>query len=280
MKINNLNYTYNSQVKNSTVSAKSKNVAFSGLYGKAVDKLADPLSKWMVNISSSKPVKSMVKTFSKSKQGYTHMMTIESIVIGGFYMQNTARNKKIEKDQKLPLMINDGLVTAISAVMNYTLDDKIAKKIKQLQDSVKIHSMNNATKEMLEDASKILDDKNLTKICLELNPFHLTNGKAAVEEAIAKVLDKDTLRRVMDTISPEKIAKASQKTVNAKKMADVLDGIDRLKGLAIFSVIYRYISPVVITPIANKISGKIQHSKKENKAPEAQVKAETTTAKK
>ncbi len=281
MKINNLNYSYtNLNNKKTSLPAKANNVSFGGAYGKAIDKIADPLSKWMVSISDSKPVKSMIKTFSQSKQGYTHMMTIESIVIGGFYMQNTARNKKIEKDQKLPLMINDGLVTAIAAVLNYTLDGKIANKIKQLQDSVKIHSMNNATKEMLDEASKILDSKQLTKVCLELNPFHLANGKDAVEEALTKVLDKDTLKKVMQTITPEKITTATSKTIKAKTMADVLTGIDLLKGLAIFSIIYRYLSPVIITPIANKISGKIQHSAKDKKAAAIEQKPAETVVKK
>ncbi len=267
MKINNSTYIPNAS------SAPAKNVSFGNgtvpkgsLYSQGVDKIAEPISKWMVNLFNKKPIKSMIKGFSHSPLGYTHMMTIESIVIGGFYMFNTARNKKIEKEQKLPLIINDGLVTSLAAVLNYTMDDKISSKIKQLQDSVKTNSMKNATKEMLEEASKIIDEKKLKQICAKLTPIDLSAGKEAVGKAISEIVDADTLKKVMNTISPEKIIKASNSTIQAEQMTKIIDGIGKFKTLAIFTIIYRYLSPVLITPIANNISGKIQHSIKEKKA--------------
>ena len=36
----------------------------------------------------------------------------------------------------------------------------------------------------------------------------------------------------------------------------IIPGINKIKTLVIFGIIYRYLSPVIMTPIANKISAK------------------------
>ena len=44
----------------------------------------------------------------------------------------------------------------------------------------------------------------------------------------------------------------------------VIPGINKIKTLVIFGIIYRYLGPVVVTPIANKLSSKFFSNKKEN----------------
>ncbi len=261
MKINNFNYNYTSNIKQQAAPATNKKVSFGGVYQKALDKCANPISNFMMKVSDTKIAKKIVKGFSSTKLGYTHMMTIESIVIGAFYMQNTARNKNIEKKQKLPLMINDGLVTALAAVLNYTLDDRISSSIDKLQESVKKHTMLNATKEMFEKTKDVVDNDTISKICAKINPNNLKQGKEGFKKAIGEVVEnKETLSKLMDVITPEAIQTAADKTVDIKDMKRITEGMKAFKTMVIFALIYRYISPVVITPIANKISGSIQKS--------------------
>ena len=56
-----------------------------------------------------------------------------------------------------------------------------------------------------------------------------------------------------------------------KKKSDRLKGFKTLASLATFTLIYRYITPVIITPIANMIGGKLNNKVAEKKAQTKQV---------
>ena len=61
----------------------------------------------------------------------------------------------------------------------------------------------------------------------------------------------------------------------AREQADkILPGFNKLKVLVIFGLIYRYLGPVVITPIANKISSKFFDKKSDEVKPEQAKPAE------
>lgn len=69
----------------------------------------------------------------------------------------------------------------------------------------------------------------------------------------------------------EKVNPAMDKTM----MHNSLNGLKNLKSLVVFATIYRFIGPVLLNPIANKITGR----KKGDKKPEQEKqKAENTTA--
>lgn len=202
MKINN-NLNYLSAVKaqqnanafKSAARPQGSQVAFGGAAAAVAQKAPSAITKGIGAViekaGNTNLLKKMAHLIGNSKFGYTHLLTIESVILTGFYMSNTAKNDKIKKEQKLPLMINDALVTVFSAVCNYTLDGFINKKIKSFQN-------------VFKQLNKNVDEKTLNKY---------------------------------------------------------LTGIDKFKSIVIFTMIYRYLGPVVLTPVANKISGVIQKKK-------------------
>ena len=56
------------------------------------------------------------------------------------------------------------------------------------------------------------------------------------------------------------------KNLSARMEADkIIPGINKLKVLVILGLIYRFVGPVVITPIANKLSSKLFKNTRDDK---------------
>lgn len=167
------------------------------------NKVEKPLEKFLVKASNTKIFSKVCKLVGKSKSPISMLLFLDSIILSGFYMINTATNKKIEKKQKAPLIINQGLVLAVSSIASFTLDGVLSDKIGKFKEAYK-------------------------------------------------------------TLSIEKLADKSKKSLD--KIEGVAKGIDIFKTLIVFGMIYRFGAPVILTPIANKISGKVQHSHEEKRA--------------
>ena len=118
-----------------------------------------------------------------------HLIAGESIWLTGFYANETRRSKDIEKEQKLPLVLNQVITTGFCTAGAYGFDGTIKNKMTDLQ-------------------------------------------------AIYKKLNPNLPKEVIES---------------------KLTGIKLLAPVVIFTVIYRFIGPVVVTPIANAISNKIQN---------------------
>ena len=173
----NTNGAYSSQQQNQT---NAQRPLFKGNpYTTATDKFAGTFAK----IAKNEKMVNLLKTFEKHKM-FTWLSAITGVTISGFYMYNTAKSKKIEPEQKKPLMVNMGLVTALATTAGVIADNAVDKRIKNYQEFFK-----------------------------QKNPQ-------------------------MDT----------------KTLDSCVTGIRGAATLLIFTMIYRYIAPVVVTPIANKIS--------------------------
>lgn len=282
MKINSISnqqYKYNRNQKTSSANANNS-PAFKGFYE---------------SVAQSKPFQSVIGRLAKSDKTFTHLMLAESCLLSGFYMINTLRNKKIEKEQKPQMVINDALVLGVSSAGALFLDDKVSNVVTKVankyyskpatQEFYKKLGLE-AQKKMAGAAPKmqLLDEvvngadavakkmggqlKGLVGKAGELKPFEispdgLTSLQGKVKEAVnsnSGNLDKakEAVKGCVDDV---------YNALAAKKEADkILPGINKIKTLIIFGIIYRYLGPVVVTPIANKISSKFFDKKKDNKA--------------
>ena len=52
----------------------------------------------------------------------------------------------------------------------------------------------------------------------------------------------------------------------------IIPGINKIKTVVIFGIIYRYLGPVLVTPLANKLSSKLFDKKKPEEAKTQQTK--------
>lgn len=193
MKINAVTNNYN--VQNSVMNKNQKN---NPSFGHIVPQpVVDGLTKFYGNVIEKEGFQKFVKEFSKSDKSFTNIMIAESIILSGFYMINTLTNKKIKKEQKPQMLINDTMTLAVSAGGAYFFDDKVTKVVNDFTD--KFMKKNGAFYSIEENASNFKD------------------------------------------------------------------GMRKIKTLVIFGLIYRYLGPVLITPLANKISSKFFNKTDKNK---------------
>lgn len=261
-------------------------------------------------IASYKPVQKIVDWF-KDKNYQAHLAAIVGCILSGFYMLDTAKSKTIEKDQKLPLILNQGVVCAFSTAGAYTLNSYLDKKINNIAELFSIAKIKN--KKLQEHFLKFkadsqyadvveraaLKNEKLGGILKKLeSKFEFTNNtivfikeelKKNKNDSVAKSFLKEiksinTCGRDKADVIKElflKQMKESQVLKNAYNresmnnaiklysglpesgnLPKLLNGFKTAKALMIFALIYRFVSPVIATPIANKFSEKLEAKKK------------------
>ena len=226
-------------IKNGTIKEKIANTA-KVIDDKVTEKIA---KKVIVKVADSKPMHKLLNWFERlgkgpnldkedSKIWLKHLIAAESLWLSGFYMERTARSKTIEKDQKLPMILNQGITAVLCTIGAYLLDGAIKKKL-----------------------------ENYKRTYTRMHPD--LARKAEKGEKIAAYLEERYAN------NPQKLAelKNNPKFIELKNANKVLNnkmtGIRFLGPFVIFTTIYRFVGPVFVTPIANWLSEKIQPHKKD-----------------
>ena len=213
----------------STLKNYSNNISFKGnlptkAYGKVTDGLAFLLgkfasTKFAKNVvdfingeSKSKILRGVGKALNIKQKWLQHAIAAEAIYLTGFYMYNTKKAKHIPEDQKLPMMVNQALVSTLCTTLGYIVDSKISKAFNKMKDL-----------------------------------FLLTNAKPIAERMKGQVAEAVK-------VATDKGAIDAAYKMPLKQLNGVASGISKLKSVLVFGFIYRYFSPVFITPIANRVS--------------------------
>lgn len=181
---------------------------------------------------------------------FNHFQAVGSLITSGLYMQKTLSNKDLDKDRKQTLAINQGLTFGISTVGAYALDkylnnwwQGVTAKYAGLQ---------------LDDATLATRFKSANKEIKAENKLIKAANKVA--GAVKKELKKT--KSVGDFI--DKSGKHTEETLNSLNIR--LKGMDVLKKMLVFGMVYRYLVPVLVVPIANKIGEKRIAAKKAKEA--------------
>lgn len=153
------------------------------------DLIAVPISKFL----KLKPVETIIDKTKNSKNLVQHITALTSVVLSGFYMEQTLKNDKLDPQKRKTLAINQGAVTVLSTIMSYTVCKALDKTIKSFS-----------------------------------NKFIMLNSQ---------------------TIDIETLEKKYKK------------GIKNAASIMIFMTIYRFVAPVLVTPVANYIGNKLQEKK-------------------
>ncbi len=169
----------------------AKQVSFGKGYSEVINDVLH-LSGGFEKLSKTKPLQKFAQ-FLSTKNAFTHLLVMDSALISSTYMLRTAKNKKIPKDQKPAMLINDALVWGFSTTCTYLLDSKL----------------NNLAEKTIDRFVKA--NKGSTHVMEHLD--------------------------------------------------DYVKGIKNIKSLVVAGFIYRYVGPVIMTPIANKISKKVKEMK-------------------
>lgn len=223
MKITSTYCNYSNTSKNNN----KQNASFKGNPDNAITQVFLDLGEQFVTpvIGKYKPQR-FISKLASGPRFYLNLSVASSIVLSAFYMFNTSKNKDIKEDQKLPLMINQGLVAVSSALITIAFNEMITKAISKYKDVFD------------KELKTGLDPKTLKETFIK-------QGKNA-EELLKKEYN------------------------NIENIGKISGGLKTLQSIVIFGLIYRFISPVFITPLANKISTSIQNKSKEKQSTENQ----------
>lgn len=296
MKINSINnqYQYNTRkVENNNLVRKQSTPAFGGM----TDVVVEPLSNLYDKVASTQGFQKFITKFSRTSS-FKHLMFAESCFLSSFYMINTLRNKKIKKEQKPQMLINDTLTLGVSSAGAYVLDGLITKGVDKLTNSYFTQNQDfyiqrakditgNLGKEAIlgdicnaaQDASekgikkvtdtigeqlkKITAEKGKELKAFQISPEKLTEIQNGVADAIRN--NKGDVDKVKETATG--LIDDVYNKLGGKIEADkIIPGINKLKTVVAFGLIYRYLGPVLVTPLANKLSSKFFDKKKPEEA--------------
>ncbi len=310
MQINSIN----SQYKNNNTNLRNKNsspTTSPAFKGGIKEPVVNGLSKFYSGLANNGTFQKFVHGFSKSNNTFTHLLVAESCFLSGFYMINTLRNKKIDKEQKPQMIINDTLTLGVSCAGAYLAEDKVTNLVKKgsekyfanhsdfytqlgqkAQEKLKVSPKDELLNKVadvaasgseklqkgLDDISGMMKDhlKNIVGEEGKLKTFQVTSEKmeavkTSVKDAVVNNSGnaekaKETVKGLVDDVYTKSAARAEADNTFA--------GINKLKVLVVFGIVYRYLGPVVITPIANKLSSKFFNNKKDEKTDTATNKTE------
>ena len=260
IQVNNFNQNYSYKNKNQHRQAPAFGANPAELLPKE-SKLLSPLklgyqklTSWLSEnytdkIYTSKFAKKLADTFKKHENfdAVNLMQILGSTVISGMYILKTLQNKSLEDDKKPILALNQFLTFAVSTILGLTIDSGLNKW------------WENKTVKYLE---KRTGDFNIGKnIQDEYNA-----KKAELEKKFGKKYEQFTKQEKKDAkLKKTSALKYLENNANIynRDLRNRVMGMGVFKKLVIFGMIYRYLSPVLVTPVANKFGEKMLEKKRE-----------------
>ena len=201
---------------------KNANPSFKGnLLDSAIDGGARLIEKAGLSQNFGEPV---TKFISKFKKPSARMSDFESFAITAYWLQNTARSKKIDPSQKLGLNVHSALVTVVSStaafIIDWALDGLIDKskasyktKLNEIAESVQNMPLGENLDTVLEEYSDVVKMGIKDEVVKILDSKH-------TKESIAKITDED-ITKIIDSLKQTK----SFEGINLKK--DLIERVAR-----------------------------------------------------
>lgn len=212
----------------------------------------DNLTNWLAKNYTSKIYTSRLAGFLAGKTEkldsvVDHMQVLGSVIISGMYMLQTIRNKDLDEDRRRTLAVNQGLTFALSTLGSYMID----RHLDNWWEGV-----------TLKYARKQTGDNELSQKIKTVNDgiiaeFEKQYGKNPPKGKSPKLIN--TLKYIEDNMP--------NTNLEAK-----LRGMGVLKKLVVFGTVYRFLSPVLVTPFANMIGDKFVSRKEAKQASNNQSK--------
>ena len=217
-------------------------------YNNATDWMAMHVFSKIVN---NKTVQNIADKIKNNNSLFNHFMAIGSLITSGLYIQKTLTNKQLDKDRRNTLAVNQTLTFAVSTVGAYSIDKSLNKW------------WNNVTAKyagiQLNDPNFAKDyQKALAEVAKKNEALKAANKNLAKNQRIPLELAP----RIEEFLKNHKDYKPEVHELLSKKIT----GMGLLKSMIIFGTVYRFLVPVLVTPIANKIG---EHMIEQRKAKEA-----------
>lgn len=191
-----------------------------------------------------------------------HMQFIGSAVISSMYMSQTLRNKNLDEKKRKTLAINQGLTFVLSTLGAYYADNKIGNWWEGL--TLKYADNQITPEKERQEAIKAKQDTEFVRKYKEANA---TNQAFFEAEKIAGNIKKSKKYSLLS------VSKFVNENCPDKILENRIYGMGIFRKLLVFGTIYRFISPVAVTPIANWLGNKFIY--KEDKPQTSGARSET-----
>lgn len=174
-------------------------------------------------LGSTRPMQSLID-YLQDKNYVRHLAAFVGVTLSSFYMLDTAKSKTIKKEDKMPLVVNQGAVCALSTVGGYTLDKYLDKKLENFTDKFHIASMsNNEHKKIFLQLKD--DPKNLE--LLEEAAENLKSPRQIFNKKLLEVIDNpqkfEELKNSKDFVKSEyarNLVKEVEASANPRKLLE------------------------------------------------------------
>ncbi len=238
------------------------------------------------SVANSKPFQWIASQLSKTDKSFTALLVGESFLLSGFYMFNTAKNKKIKKEQKPQMLINDAMTWAFSTAGALTLEGRISDFVSKgtekyianrksfYRDLAGKNGIETHLSDLVEQVKTVAGKTGLDRVqgaeavsetignhlkdLVGNKTFQISKQKLSEVQASVKgvITSPDASKDLVEKVQSQ--VKALYSDLAGRLEADKFEaGMKKVKTLVIFGIIYRYLGPVLITPMANKLSSKL-----------------------
>lgn len=229
--------------------------------------LSEPIAKFMGKLSGTTPARKLVETFAHFDKPTARWSDMASFAITYFYINNTRKSEKIEEERKLPLMINNFMVTVASSTAAFLIDKYTDKPMENLlkgylvkhEDTLHKQSAKTIT-ETLEKALKATEvDKNeianLTRHSDDiLQGADIKSMSSHLQDAIQELKNNDVVQKAIKSniISADDISKMAVSGFE-KQASSVFKNIMKAKSLTVFTLTVRFLVTVLMTPVIGRV---------------------------
>ena len=202
----------------------------------------ETLSKIIEHASVSNAGDKFVRGLTKLPKPSARMSDLESVLLTAWWVQNTSRSKKIAPDQKLGLNVQSILVTIVSSatafLIDLLLDGLIEKGKKNYAQTI---------------------ENNIKNLANEISQGkEISNLQEAIKESCKKLNDAENIAKTFLKNGAD-INNSQQVKEIAKKLAGSYGKkLSKFKSLTIFTLVVRFLVPVLMVKPAGKIKQKIK----------------------
>ncbi len=237
--LNTSNYTNNYYIPNNqpvfngSMPIKS---AFLNPFKKGYENFVHRIAKYYTApLYQSKLARKCAENADKLDGPAGHMQTVGSFIVTGMYMEQTMTNKSLDEKKKKTLAVNQLLTLVASTLGAYIVDGKLNKMWENLTRKYIAKNLD-ISKNELDERIKEWNVGEKQKF-----DYKVSIGDIAKDAEFKK-------GKVEDYI---------EKTMTDSDIVKYVKGMGILKKMLVFGIIYRFISPVAVTPIANWIGNKL-----------------------
>lgn len=234
--------------------SKSKFLSkFKGFIDKSFDSFTTGIAKFYTTKLYTSPISTWLASHTEKLSGVVdHMQVLGSVIISGMYMSQTLRNKDFDDDRKKTLAINQGLTFGVSTLGSYIIDSSLDNWWEKITQKYAAKQMNVA--DLPERIAKVNES--------------IIKGAEQKYGKSWKALTKKQRPKLMDTL------KYIEENVPNTGIESKIRGMGVLKKLLIFGTVYRFLSPVAVTPLASMMGNRLSEMSKARKNAANEAKSE------